>query len=176
MPPPRIGLALLRQRQDAGRRPALGHGEDYLLLRTIEGHRRLAAVMVARQIPQALGFGRREDGNRKRRFEPYRRRQQLAPDPRHRGERQHAAMPGGKPPQDLRLARGLIERHIAALLADRHSADDLGPFDQQIVQPIVDLVDMPAQICEIGRVLDMVSDMARGPSSRSPSGRNQRKR
>ena len=110
MPPPRIGIALLRHRQNADRGPTLADGADHLADRAIGRHRRLAAVMVAGEIPEALRFGRGEDGDRKRGFEPHRRRQQLAPDPHDRRERQRAAMPGGEPAQDLRLARRLIER------------------------------------------------------------------
>ncbi len=183
MAPPRIGIALLRHRQDPDRSVALGHGADHLADRAIDRHRRVAAVMVAGEIPETLRFGRGKNRDRERGFEPHGSRQHLAPDAHDARHRQRAAVAGGEPAQDLSLARGLVERRIAVLLADCDflggcdPADDISPLDQQIMQPVIDLVDVPAQICEIGR--DDGHGLVRGRGvvvCRSPIGRNQRKR
>jgi hypothetical protein len=58
-------------------------------------------------------------------------------------------VPRGKPAQNLRLAPGLIERHLAVFLGRSHLRHDRGPLDQQIVYMIVDRVDATAQYCEV---------------------------
>jgi hypothetical protein len=57
-----------------------------------------------------------------------------------------------KSPNDLSLACRLKGRLVAVLLACRHQRDDLRPVDQKVVQPVIDLVETPAQACDIGRV------------------------
>ena len=98
----------------------------------------LAAVMVAREVPKALRFGRREDGGGERRFKAYRGREQLAPDAHDTPAREQAAVPGDEPADDLGLARRLIKRRSFAALGVRDLRHDLGALDQQVVQPVVD--------------------------------------
>ena len=71
--------------------------------------------MVAREIPETLRFGRREDRDRKGRLEPDGRRQHLAPDSHDARKRQRAAVPRREPAKDLGLAGGLVGGHIAVL-------------------------------------------------------------
>ena len=150
MPPPRVGVAVLRHRQHADRDAPLGDGADHLKARLIGGHRGLAAVMVARQVPDAGRLGRRVDPRRERALQPHRRRQQLAPDAHQGAGGNVAASPLDQAAQNLRLARRLIGRDAAGALLRRHPGDDLQALDQQILQAVVNPIEATAQFFEIG--------------------------
>ena len=87
MAPPRVGVALVAA--SAGRRSSAWPSVTARITWPIERygqHRRVAAVMVARQIPIAGASARRVDGDAKAALQRDRRRQQLAPHP-HQGRR-----------------------------------------------------------------------------------------
>ena len=52
--------------------------------------------------------------------------------------------------QDFRLARRLMRRGQVRPAFAPEPADDLRSFDQQVLQLVVDLVEAPAQVLEIG--------------------------
>src|ERR1700730_16608619 len=149
--PPGIGLALLRHRQHADRGLAFADRADYLTGRAVSRHRRVAAVVVARQIPKALRFGRSKDRDGKRRLQPHRRREHLAPHPNEGCHRQVPAVRIDKAADDLSLPGRLESGESAVPLARRHHRDDLRPFDQKVVHLVIDLIEAVAQLCEIGR-------------------------
>ena len=100
--------------------------------------------MIARQIPKPLRVGRSENRDRERGFEPHGRRQQFSPDTDHRRYRQRPVMARSQPSQDLRLAPWLIKGDIVAFLGGRDLRNNFRPRDQQIVHPVIDLVDVTA--------------------------------
>jgi len=65
---------------------------------------------------------------------------------------------------------------IALSLARRHHRDDFRPFDQKVVQLVVDLVKAMAQFYEIGRSREHGVFALGAHSTRVATGRNQRKR
>ena len=144
MTPPRIGVALLRHRQDADRGMAFGDGADHLADRAIGRHRRMAAVMIARQIPKTRRLGaaqkpRPRTGFRAARSPPAF-RARCAPPSRPAARR----VARSEPAHDLRLARRLVRGDIVAFLAGRDPRHDFRPLDQQIVHPVVDRIDVAA--------------------------------
>jgi hypothetical protein len=145
--PPRVGVVLARHRQDADARLALGHGVDHLADRAEGGQRRIAAEMVAGDVPIAARL-RRVNGDGEAGLQPDRRRQHLAPHPDQRGAREIAAMAIHQPAQDHRLAARPQRGDLAGDLLPPDRRDDLGPLHQEIVELIVDLVDAPAEIVE----------------------------
>ena len=58
-------------------------------------------------------------------------------------------MTSDEPADDFGLARRLIRRPVAVLLAGCDQRHDLRPVDQQVLQLVVDLVQAPAQAFEI---------------------------
>src|SRR5260221_5565164 len=117
--------------------------------------------MVARKIPEARHLVGRIDGNRKSALLAHRGREQLAPHAHERGRRELAAA-SDQAPDDFRLARGLVSGGAAIAPFDLGNARNyLDALDQQVLQPVVDLVDAPAQLFEIGRAVWHGSDRCR---------------
>ncbi len=57
-----------------------------------------------------------------------------------------------EPADDFRLARRLVRGHAAVIALVRGDArDNVYAFNQQVLQPVVNLVDASAQLFEIGR-------------------------
>jgi len=152
MPPPRVGLLFLRHRQNPDRRPPLRDGADHLHRRAEGQHRRVAAVMIARDVPETRPRRREVDRDRKSALHPGRRGEQFAPDPHEAGGLHRPVVAGDEAAQDLRLARRLMRCDAAAaLLAVGDPRDDCHALDQQILQPVIDLVDPAAQRFKIRR-------------------------
>src|SRR6516165_7187907 len=113
-------------------------------------HWRIAAVMISRQIPQAFGTLGRENSDRERGLQTYRRRQHLAPHPKEVCDGKRTTVAPDETANDLRLTGWLERWLVAALLGRRDQRDDLRPFDQQVLQAVIDVVETLAQALEVG--------------------------
>src|SRR6266567_877067 len=149
--PPGVRFTWLWHRQDTNRGFPVGDGTDHLADGIIGRHWRVAAVVVPRQIPKPLPITRSEYSNRKRGLQPDRRRQHLPPHPNEGCDREGAMVTSDKSANDLDLACWLKRRLVAVFLAGRDHRHDLRPIDQKVVQPVIDLVETPAQAFKIGR-------------------------
>jgi hypothetical protein len=96
--------------------------------------------MVARQVPRLDAHRDRE-----RRLHRHRAAQHLAPKPHQGGRRKAAAMARDEPAQDLRLAPRTERRHLPVPLGPADRLDELGPAHDEIMQPVVELIDLTAQ-------------------------------
>jgi len=60
-------------------------------------------------------------------------------------------MTADKPTDNFGLARGLKGRLVVVFLTCSDHRYDLRPIDEQVLQPIIDFVESPAQVLKIGR-------------------------
>jgi hypothetical protein len=148
--PPRVAVAVLRQRQDADRDASVGDRADHLKGRLVRGHRRVAAVMIAREVPDPERFGRRIDANRERALQLHGRGQQLAPNPHQRSGWEIVALALHQPADNLRLARRNMRGEAAIAFLRGDVGDDPQALDQQILQAVVNPVEAAPQFVKIG--------------------------
>ena len=107
--------------------------------------------MVAGDVPVAGRLRRRVDRHGKGALHPHRRGEQFAPHADERRGGKGALAAAHEAANDLGLAPGLMSwQGDPASLMRPDARDDLGALDQQVLQPIVDLVDAAAQQFEIG--------------------------
>src|SRR5260221_14654318 len=98
--------------------------------------------MVARDVPETLRLGRRIDGDREGALEAGRRGQQLAPHPHQRCWRERAMIARDEPADDFRLSRRLVRGEaVIAALVSRDARDNVYALDQEVLHPVVNLVD-----------------------------------
>ena len=147
--PPGVGFSRFGQWQDAGSGFPAGNGANHLSRGIVRQHRRVAAIMVTRQIPEPRPIGRSEYGNRKRGLQPDGGCQHLPPHANEVCDGEGAAVTSDEAADDLGLAGRLKRRLVAVFLAGCDQRDDRRPVDQQVLQLVVDLVQMPAQAFEI---------------------------
>ena len=151
--PPRLVVIAGGHSEDAGSVALLGERAQHFIRRAIGRHRHLAAVMVARQVPDTgIVVGRRDrDGEFGLRHD--RRAHELAPKPHQNADRQIAGVASAEAAQDLGLAQRHLDAGVFFLLGGADFGDQVGAAHQQVVQLVVDLVDLPTQGFERARWL-----------------------
>src|ERR1700676_2242635 len=101
--------------------------------------------MVARDVPETLRFGRRIDRDREGALQPGGRRQELAPHAYQCRRRERAMIARNEPADDFRLARRLVRGELViAALVRGDARENVYALDQEILQPVVNLVDASA--------------------------------